>query len=123
MRHEVDGAQHAAAQGLGNVGGGFTTALSLQDDFTVGGIGGSVAPTDAGAVGGGVSVRPGRPDLDSLVRAAAADALDSEPPRRLVVAACGPTSLVEAARKAVAAAQREHQCGVSIDFSGEDSHW
>lgn len=63
-------------------------------------------------------VRAGRPDVDALVLAAAAG-LEAH---GLVVAACGPAALVEAAWKAVAAARKEHH-RVRIEFSGSDSRW
>ena len=66
----------------------------------------------------GHQVRVGRPDFNALVRAAAAG-LETQ---RLVVAACGPPKLVEAARKAAAHAQKELR-GVQIEFSGSDSRW
>lgn len=69
---------------------------------------------------GGHEVRVGRPGVDALVLAATVG-LEGRP---LVVAACGPTALVEAARKAVVAAQKErHRHGTPIDFSGSDSRW
>ena len=67
----------------------------------------------------GHDVRAGRPSFDALVRDAA-QGLDA--PRRLVVAACGPAALVNAARKAVAAARKECR-GVRIEFAGGDSAW
>ena len=67
---------------------------------------------------GGHTVRAGRPDLAALVREAAVEAGS----RRLVVAACGPETLVSAARKAVAAARRDHR-SVRLEFSGADSRW
>ena len=42
--------------------------------------------------------------------------------QRVVVAACGPAALVNAARKAVAAARKECR-GVRIEFAGGDSAW
>jgi hypothetical protein len=69
-------------------------------------------------------LREGRPDLVELVRkeAAAPDL------KCLVVAACGPARLVQAARMAVAAASKERiKSGgggaVRIVFSGSDSEW
>ena len=69
----------------------------------------------------GHTVRKGRPDTDALVLAAAAG-LEAQALTHLVVAACGPTALVEAARNAVAAARKEDH-GVRIDFHGSDSRW
>jgi NAD(P)H-flavin reductase len=69
------------------------------------------------------SVRPGRPDLDALLRTAAAAAAQSQA-IRLVVAACGPPALVEAARRAVAAARKGKQIsGVRLEFTGTDPRW
>ena len=68
----------------------------------------------------GHDVRAGRPSFDALVREAA-QGLEAAP-RRLVVAACGPAALVNAARKAVAAARKECR-GVRIEFAGGDSAW
>lgn len=67
---------------------------------------------------GGHDVRFGRPDVDALVCDAAARRGASS--QRLVVAACGTRELVEAARKAVAAARRQFD---RIEFSGGDSAW
>ena len=66
-------------------------------------------------------MRAGRPSFDALVREAA-QGLEEAAPRRLVVAACGPAALVNAARKAVAAARKECR-GVRIEFAGGDSAW
>ena len=80
--------------------------------------------TDATAAGGGTGVAArhqmhcGRPDLDALVR----DAVAGVGRRRLVVAACGPQTLVQAARKAVRAARTERP-GVRIEFCGGESAW
>ena len=63
-------------------------------------------------------VRAGRPDLHALVRAAVRGAVT----QRLLVAACGPATLVESARKAVVAARRESP-GVHVEFCGSDSRW
>ena len=67
----------------------------------------------------GHDVRAGRPSFDALVREAAQGL---EAPRRLVVAACGPAALVNAARRAVAAARKECR-GVRLEFSGSESRW
>ena len=64
------------------------------------------------------TVHVGRPSLDLLVRAAAAQAET----RHLAVAACGPAVLVAAAERAVAAARKELR-GVRLDFSGADPRW
>lgn len=64
------------------------------------------------------TVHVGRPSLDLLVRAAAAQAET----RHLAVAACGPAVLVAAAERAVAAARKELR-GVRLDFSGTDPRW
>ena len=66
----------------------------------------------------GHEVRMGRPDADALVLAAAAG-LETQ---QLVVAACGPPALVDAARNAVAGARKVcHR--VRIEFTGSDSRW
>ena len=76
-------------------------------------------------------VRAGRPNLAALVRTAAATAATAAAPgrlrqrsasMRLVVAACGPAELVEAARNAVGAVRAEG-CRVGICFSGTDTNW
>lgn len=68
----------------------------------------------------GHDVRMGRPDLCALVCEAATRATA----HRLVVAACGPPSLVAAARKAVASSRKSSECrGVRIQFSGADPRW
>ena len=70
------------------------------------------------------TVRIGRPDFGALIRSATAE-LATPPPGttpRLVVAACGPPALVEAAREAVAAARTECRA-VRIEFSGGDARW
>lgn len=64
------------------------------------------------------SMHAGRPDLEALVRAAATAAASTG---RLVVAACGPPALVEAARKAVAAARKGSD--VHLEFTGTDPRW
>ena len=59
-------------------------------------------------------------DVDALVLAAAAGLQK----QCLVVAACGPASLLLAARKSVAAAHKQcHGHGVRLVFSGADSSW
>ena len=45
-----------------------------------------------------------------------------DPAQRLVVAACGPAELVEAARNAVGCVRKEG-CRVRLYFSGTDSRW
>jgi len=67
----------------------------------------------------GQRVCAGRPDFDALVRAAAAG-LEA---KRLVVAACGPASMVEGARSAVAKIRAECRGEVRFEFSGGDSRW
>lgn len=64
------------------------------------------------------SMHAGRPDLEALVRTAATAAASTG---RLVVAACGPPALVEAARKAVAAARKGSD--VHLEFTGTDPRW
>ena len=64
------------------------------------------------------SMHAGRPDLEALVRTAAAVAASTG---RLVVAACGPPALVDAARKAVAAARKGSD--VHLEFTGTDPRW
>jgi NAD(P)H-flavin reductase len=79
---------------------------------------------DAAVAGGGAGVaarhqmHSGRPDFDTLVREATAGIEK----RRLVVAACGPQTLLQAARKAVVAAQKECP-GVRIEFCCGESAW
>jgi hypothetical protein len=84
------------------------------------------APPRGTDAAGAHHFRQGRPDLIDLVRkeASAPDL------KRLVVAACGPARLVEAARKAAAAASKEmsksggtRSGAVKIVFSGSDSEW
>ena len=71
----------------------------------------------------GHRVQSGRPDYLALVRAAAAGP-EAAGAQRLVVAACGPPTLVAAARKAVADARKECLAlGVRLEFSGVDSRW
>ena len=91
--------------------------VPMRDDERSAGGARPAATEDAGA--GGHVMRTGRPDVEALVRAAAADA---GPARRLVVAACGPVTLVAAARKAVVAARKDSR-GVRIEFSGGESWW
>ena len=81
----------------------------------------SVSSTGASAVADeeGHDVRAGRPDLSGLLREATAGL---ENKQLVVVAACGPTTMVEAARKAVAAARKECR-GVRLEFSGSESKW
>ena len=81
-------------------------------------------------------VRAGRPDLAALVRTAAAAAAAAvaggtaapdpgwqrNASRRLVVAACGPAELVEAARNAVESVRKEGG-HLELRFSGTDSRW
>ena len=57
-------------------------------------------------------VRTGRPDLDRLIREGSGG--------RLVVAACGPSGLVQAVRDAVG---RVGKSGASVHFSGSESKW
>jgi hypothetical protein len=68
----------------------------------------------------GHEMRSGRPDVDALVRETVG-ALASQQ-RLVVVAACGPAKLVEAAREAVVAARKGSR-GVSVEFCGEISEW
>lgn len=63
-------------------------------------------------------LRAGRPDLAALVRAAAAAAAG----KRLVVAACGPATLVEAACAAVQDVRGECP-DACLEFSGVDTRW
>ena len=80
----------------------------------------------AGDAAGDHDVRAGRPNLAVLVRTAAAAAAAGgrrrNPAQRLVVAACGPAELVEAARNAVGCVRKEG-CRVRLHFSGTDSRW
>ena len=77
----------------------------------------------------GHDVKMERPNFEALVLTAAGKLWDGEAPRdgetqRLVVAACGPATLVEAVRKAVAAAKKKKEChGVRLEFSGCASSW
>ena len=70
-------------------------------------------------------VRTGKPDFNSLVREAARDVLGSR--RRLVVVACGPGTLVQAADSAVGIVRKESSeddpNGVQIEFFGSESAW
>ena len=68
----------------------------------------------------GHEMRTGRPDVDALVHVAV-EALASQQ-RLVIVAACGPAKLVEAAREAVVAARKGSR-GVSVEFYGEISEW
>ena len=70
-------------------------------------------------------VRMGRPDVGVLVHDAAAEIKTREGDKaRLVVAVCGPTTMVNAAQNAVIAAQKASNCGsVCLDFSGIDWYW
>jgi hypothetical protein len=81
----------------------------------------SVSSTGASAAADeeGHDVRAGRPDLSGLLREATAGL---ENKQLVVVAACGPTTMVEAARKAVVAARKECR-GVRLEFSGSESKW
>ena len=67
----------------------------------------------------GHDVRVGRPDFDVLVRAAVVGVAGKQ---RVVVAACGPTALVAAARKSVKSVRKEHR-SVCLEFSGSESSW
>ena len=113
-QHGPQHSPHAPQEPLFTGVSSTTRGPALQD-------GGATAAAGAAAAVGH-HVRSGRPDLVALVRAAAAG-LDSETQsRRLVVAACGPAVLVEAARKAVVAVRKEHR-GLRLEFSGSDSRW
>lgn len=74
-------------------------------------------------------VRVGRPNIEALVKAAVAGMKQERPPttgqrRRLVVAACGPSEMVETARKAVADCRRSCRCEhVRVEFSGAEWQW
>eukprot|EP00966_Prymnesium_polylepis_P014853 343217-Prymnesium_polylepis.1 len=66
------------------------------------------------------SVQGGRPDFAALVRASSGLAHERESRPRLVhVAACGPATLVEAARSAVASVRKECR-DVPVEFCGEE---
>ena len=86
----------------------------------------SLLELGAGDAVGDHDVRAGRPNLAVLVRTAAAAAAAGgrrrDPAQRLVVAACGPAELVEAARNAVGCVRKEG-CRVRLYFSGTDSRW
>jgi len=107
-------------RGGSDLGGADFGRDRLQLGLTSVGRGGSNA-TRSLSDSKGHDVRVGRPDLNDLVRAAA-KGLETAETRRLVVAACGPATLLEAVQKAVAAAQKERR-GVRIEFSGSDSRW
>ena len=83
-------------------------------------------PVPAGFVGvdsahtQGHEMRTGRPDIDALVRAAVEAQASQQ--RLVVIAACGPAKLVEAAREAVMAARKGSR-GVRVEFCGEISEW
>ena len=70
----------------------------------------------------GPALQTGKPDLVALVRSMAASVPSQRERTRLVVAACGPVGLVEAARHAVASVRSEG-CHAKICFSGTDSTW
>ena len=70
----------------------------------------------------GPALQTGKPDLVALVRSMAASVPSQRERSRLVVAACGPVGLVEAARHAVASVRSEG-CHAKICFSGTDSTW
>lgn len=78
----------------------------------------STGPPDE-AVDQSHDMRVGRPDFDALVRAATAGLAGKQ---RVVVAACGPETMVAAARTAVVAARKECR-GVRLEFSGSKSTW
>ena len=85
----------------------------------------SLLASGASDEAGDHDVRAGRPNLAVLVRmtaAAAAGGWRGDPAQRLVVAACGPAELVEAARNAVGCVRKEG-CRVRLRFSGTDSRW
>jgi len=67
-------------------------------------------------------VRTGRPDLVAVVCSRAKDVAQTGVEKQLVVAACGPARLVEAARAAAAIASKECP-DVRVEFSGSDSRW
>ena len=79
-----------------------------------------VTDAEAGAVTLGHKMRSGRPDLVALVRAAVAGR-ETEA-QSVVVMACGPETLVESARKAVAVVRKERH-GACLEFSGGASAW
>ena len=93
----------------------FTGGSSTAQVLLEGGVTAASAPSRAGSC---QAVHAGRPDLEALVRTAATAAASK---RRLVVAACGPPALVEATRKAVAAARKGSD--VHIEFTGTDPRW
>ena len=64
-------------------------------------------------------LKPGRPDINSLVQSALGRLGKRD---TLTVAARGPEALVDAAQKAVRAAQK-NCCGGRIEFSGPESNW
>ena len=70
--------------------------------------------------GGHHDVQAGRPKVEALVNEAVARAR-----QRLVVAACGPALLVQAAQESAAAAQTHNgnPRGVEVEFSGSDPRW
>ena len=97
----------------------FTGALSSAregptDEHVI-----TVSARDATVDAGGHDVRPGRPDVHALVRAAAVEAGAQQ---HVVIAACGPASLVAAARNAVAACRKEVR-GVRLEFAGSGARW
>ena len=70
----------------------------------------------------GHALHTGKPDLVAIVRSMAASLPTQRDRTRLVVAACGPVGLVEAAQHAVATVRSE-TCHMNICFSGTDSTW
>ena len=78
----------------------------------------------------GHDVRVGRPNIEALVRAAVAGMRQEPSPTtgqlRLVVAACGPSEMVETTREAVADCNRSYKhCikRVQVEFSGAAWRW
>jgi hypothetical protein len=108
--------QDASPWGISSINADFDAAATAAETeelpLLVGGTAGESGGRD-------VKVRAGRPDLPALVREAAAQHRSTP---RLVVAACGPPELVEAAQDAVTSVRKEG-CGVSLCFSGTDSKW
>ena len=78
----------------------------------------------------GHDVRVGRPNIEALVRAAVAG-MRQEPSltvgnRRLVVAACGPSEMMEATQEAVAnchSSDKHRIKRVRVEYSGADWRW